>query len=80
MILYVSKGPSTSTVPDVTSQDEASARATLEQSGFVVNVQNQDVTDPSQDGIVLDEIPAGNTQAKPGSTVTIVVGRLLPQQ
>ncbi len=80
VILYVSKGPSTSTVPDVTSQDEASARATLEQSGFVVNVQNQDVTDPSQDGIVLDEIPAGNTQAKPGSTVTIVVGRLLPQQ
>jgi serine/threonine-protein kinase len=80
VILYVSKGPKTSTVPDVTSQDEASARSTLEQSGFVAKVQYQNVSDPSQDGIVLDEIPAGNTQAKSGSTVTIVVGRLTQQQ
>ncbi len=75
--LYVSKGPKTSTIPDVTSQDEASARQTLERSGFTVVVQDQDTTDPNQDGIVLDQIPAGGTEAKPGSTVTIVVGRLL---
>jgi len=76
--LYVSKGPKTSTVPDVTSQDEASATQTLERSGFTVDVQDQDVTDPSQDGIVLEQTPVGGTEAKPGSTVTIVVGRLLP--
>jgi eukaryotic-like serine/threonine-protein kinase len=75
--LYVSKGPKESTIPDVTSQDEASATQTLQQSGFVVNVQYQDTTDPNQDGIVLSQDPPGNTKAKPGSTVTIMVGRLL---
>ncbi|MEP7225436.1 MAG: Stk1 family PASTA domain-containing Ser/Thr kinase, partial [Actinomycetota bacterium] len=76
--LYVSKGPKESTIPDVTSQDEASATQTLEQSGFVVDVQEQDTTDPNQDGIVLSQNPPGSTKAKPGSTVTIIVGRLLP--
>jgi serine/threonine-protein kinase len=75
--LSVSKGPKTSSVPDVTSQDEASARSTLEQSGFVVQVRNQDVTDPGLEGIVLSQSPTGSTQAKQGSTVTIVVGRLV---
>jgi serine/threonine protein kinase len=76
--LYVSKGPKQSTIPDVTSQDEASATQTLEQSGFTVDVQDQDTTDPNQDGIVLSQDPPGNTKAKPGKTVTITVGRLVP--
>src|SRR6266545_295559 len=75
--LYVSKGPKFSTVPDVTSQDEDSATQTLERSGFEVDTQDQEVTDPSQDGIVLSQDPEGNSRAKPGSTVTIVVGRLI---
>jgi beta-lactam-binding protein with PASTA domain/predicted Ser/Thr protein kinase len=75
--LYVSKGPKEATIPDVTSQDEASAQQTLEQSGFTVDVQEQDTTDPSQDGIVLDQDPVGGTKAKPGATVTITVGRLV---
>jgi serine/threonine-protein kinase len=76
--LYVSKGPKFSTVPDVTSQDEDAATSALERSGFAVEVQEQDVTDPTQDGIVLSQDPEGGTRAKPGSTVVIVVGRLLP--
>jgi beta-lactam-binding protein with PASTA domain/predicted Ser/Thr protein kinase len=75
--LYVSKGPKEATIPDVTSQDEASAQQTLEQSGFTVDVQEQDTTDPSQDGIVLEQDPVGGTKAKPGATVTITVGRLV---
>jgi serine/threonine-protein kinase len=75
--LYVSKGPKEATIPDVTSQDEASAQQTLEQSGFSVDVQEQDTTDPSQDGIVLDQDPVGGTKAKPGTTVTITVGKLV---
>jgi eukaryotic-like serine/threonine-protein kinase len=75
--LYVSKGPKEATIPDVTSQDEASAQQTLEQSGFTVDVQEQDTTDPSQDGIVLEQDPVGGTKAKPGTTVTITVGRLV---
>jgi serine/threonine-protein kinase len=78
VILYVSKGPKESTIPDVTSLDEASATATLEQSGFAVDVQEQDTTDENQDGIVLSQDPPGGARAKPGTTVTIVVGRLVP--
>jgi beta-lactam-binding protein with PASTA domain len=76
--LFVSKGPKESTIPEVGGYDEETATQTLEQSGFSVDVQDQDTTDPSQDGIVLSQDPPGGTKAKPGSTVTIVVGRLLP--
>jgi serine/threonine-protein kinase len=72
--LSVSKGPKESTVPDVTSQDEDSARATLESAGFTVRVVQQDVTDPGLGGIVLSQSPTGGTKAKQGSTVTITVG------
>jgi serine/threonine-protein kinase len=74
--LDVSKGPKQSTVPDVTSQDEGSARSTLESAGFTVTVQQQDVGDPGLDGIVLSQSPRGGTKADKGSTVTITVGRL----
>jgi len=74
--LSVSRGPKTSTVPDVTSQDQASAQAVLRAAGFKVHIENQDVTDPSQDGVVLSQNPEGNTQAPPGTVVTIEVGKL----
>ena len=74
--LSVSKGPKQSTVPDVTSQDEASARSTLEQAGFTVTVTHQDVTDPGLDGIVLSESPNPGAKAPKGSTVKLVVGQL----
>jgi hypothetical protein len=75
--LLVSKGPKQVTIPDVTSQDEAPARQMLKQSGFRVDVQEQEVTDPSEDGIVLAQNPSGGTKAKPGTTVKIAVGRLV---
>jgi beta-lactam-binding protein with PASTA domain/predicted Ser/Thr protein kinase len=77
--LSVSKGPKTSAIPDVTSQDEDTARATLEDSGFRVVVQDEDTTDPNSDGLVLSQDPPGGTQAKPNTTVTIIVGRLVPE-
>jgi beta-lactam-binding protein with PASTA domain len=74
--LSVSKGPKTSLVPDVTSQDEASARDALGSAGFKVTVQQQSVTDPGLDGLVLDQNPQGGTQAPQGSKVTITVGKI----
>jgi beta-lactam-binding protein with PASTA domain len=74
--LSVSKGPKTAAVPDVSNLDEGTAVDTLKASGFKVTVVRQDTTDPGEDGIVLSQTPLGGTQAKPGSTVTIVVGRL----
>ncbi len=73
--LRVSKGPSATLVPDVTSLDQDTATATLEGSGFKVKVNDADVFDPSQDGVVLSQEPGPNTQAKPGSRVIITVGR-----
>jgi eukaryotic-like serine/threonine-protein kinase len=72
--LSVSKGPKMSSVPDVTSQDEASARSTLESAGFHVRVQHQEVSDPGLGGIVLSQNPTGGTSAEQGSQVTITVG------
>jgi beta-lactam-binding protein with PASTA domain/predicted Ser/Thr protein kinase len=73
--LSVSKGPTTSTVPDVTSIAQGDAIAQLKASGFQVRVVPQQVTDSSQDGIVQTQDPAGGTKAPPGSTVTIAVGK-----
>jgi serine/threonine-protein kinase len=76
--LKVSTGPSTpqeTAVPDVTGEDEGTATSDLESAGFQVQVVDQQTADASQDGIVLDQDPAGGSQAPAGATVTIVVGR-----
>jgi eukaryotic-like serine/threonine-protein kinase len=73
--LTVSKGPTTSTVPDVTSISQNDAQAQLKASGFKVRIVPQPVSDPSQDGIVQTQDPAGGTQAPPDSVVTIAVGK-----
>jgi eukaryotic-like serine/threonine-protein kinase len=75
--ITISKGPKTSSVPDVTSTDLGSAQQTLQDSGFRWNVTYRDVTDPASDGVVLEQTPAGGQQAKPKATVTLVVGRLV---
>jgi serine/threonine-protein kinase len=74
--LSVSKGPVTADVPDVTRQTLADAQATLEEAGFKTTVVPEDVTDPSQDGLVLSQDPAGGPHEK-GTTVTLIVGRLV---
>lgn len=64
------------TVPDVVSQDEQTARTALTSAGFTVRVVDRPTTDPTQDGIVLEQAPPGGTQAPSGSQVVITVGRL----
>ena len=63
-------------VPDVVDSTEDQATATLEDAGFEVRVREQTVTDPAQDGVVLDQSPAPDEERRQGSRVTIVVGRL----
>ncbi len=63
-------------VPDVVDSTEEEATATLEDAGFEVRVSEQTVTDPAQDGVVLDQSPAADEERRQGSRVTIVVGRL----
>ena len=63
-------------IPDVVDLTEEEAQAELEDAGFEVRVTDQDVTDPAQDGIVLEQSPAADEQRRQGSRVTIVVGRV----
>lgn len=76
--LSVSKGPTTVTVPDVSLQTVAGARATLRAAGFKVAVVRQDTDDESLDGLVMSQDPGGNTQADPKSVVTLTVGQFVP--
>ena len=76
--LSVSRGPTTDTVPDVSLQPLADARATLRAAGFRVSVVREDTDDESLDGIVMFQDPPGETQADPKSVVTITVGTFVP--
>ncbi len=75
--LFVSKGPKTLAVPDVTSFGRADAIATLRNSGFKVLVEVVDTADSSQDGVVLTQTPGPAEPAKPGATVAITVGKFV---
>ena len=61
-------------VPDVTGEDEATARSDLEAAGFQVSVVEEPTTDENEDGIVIDEDPVAGTRVPAGSLVTIYVG------
>jgi len=71
----VSKGPTTTAVPDVTSQDVTIARTTLEAAGFRVREVLEDTDEPSFNGIVISQDPVGGSQAKPNTLITLFVGR-----
>ena len=73
--LIVSKGPKTAGVPEVTTLEREIAIATLRDAGFRARVVLEDTDDPSFHNIVLRQDPEPGTQVKPGSTVTITVGR-----
>jgi beta-lactam-binding protein with PASTA domain len=63
-------------VPDVVGLDEATARQKLENAGFTVAVLDQDTSDPTEDGVVLDQNPPAGDRRKPGAEITIFVGVL----
>jgi PASTA domain len=73
--LSVSSGPPVD-VPDVTGLRSADARQKLEGSGFKVTERDKATSDPADDGVVLEQSPAGGEKAGRGTTVTIIVGRL----
>jgi eukaryotic-like serine/threonine-protein kinase len=88
MLVTVSMGQPTSTsktptrsesqpiaVPDVAGEDEITATQDLQNAGLAVRAIDQDTTNPSQDGLVVEQTPAANASVQPGATVTIYVGR-----
>jgi serine/threonine-protein kinase len=65
----------TASVPSVVGEDEAKASADIQAAGFRVSTVDQPTSDPSQDGIVVDQSPPAGSDADANSTVTIYVGR-----
>jgi serine/threonine-protein kinase len=74
--ITVATAPPTVTVPAVVGDPAAGAASALHAAGLKVNQTTRTVTKPSNNGVVVDQTPAGNSTAKKGSTVTIVVGVL----
>jgi beta-lactam-binding protein with PASTA domain len=74
--LSVSKGPATTQVPNVRNQNQALAEQMITDAGLTPSIVLQAVTDPSQDGIVIDQNPAPNADAKSGEIVILTVGQL----
>ena len=75
--LQVSTGPQLVAVPSVTQSDQTNATQYLQSKGFSVAVVEQDVTDPTQDKLVLAQDPPAGTKAQQNSVVTINVGHLV---
>jgi eukaryotic-like serine/threonine-protein kinase len=76
--LTVSKGPTTTQVPDVTNLTTADAKSILQSAGFSVATVTQPVTDPSNDGVVISQNPKGNSNGQQGEVVVITIGQLQP--
>jgi serine/threonine-protein kinase len=72
--IFVSSGKPLATVPDVTGQSEAAAKATLQGAGFSVSSSTQ-TSSSVQSGNVISQSPAGGTQAPTGSNVSLVIAK-----
>jgi eukaryotic-like serine/threonine-protein kinase len=75
--IFVSSGPPSVQVPDVTNEDLGQAKSTLQSRGFNVNTISQTSSTAAQ-GTVLSQDPAGGKSAATGATVTLVVAKAPP--
>jgi serine/threonine protein kinase len=66
-------------VPSVVGQKEAQAVATLKGAGYASQTVTRTVTEPAENGIVLQQSPAAGDRPAKGATVTIRVGVLAQQ-
>jgi serine/threonine-protein kinase len=75
VVIVVSAGPELTSVPGVIGLGEGDAIATLQNQGFVVDVQDLTANSLEEDGLVLNQDPGQGAAVEPGATVTIYVGR-----
>ena len=74
VVVYVSSGPPTVSVPNLTGDTQQQAAQALQQAGLQGQATQVAVTDPGQDGKVQSQSPAAGTSAPQGSTVQYQVG------
>jgi serine/threonine-protein kinase len=73
--IVVSKGEAKATVPSVIGKLRADAVEALRAEGLKPTVSEQQTEVPSQVGRVTDQFPPPGSEVKPGSAVTVVVGK-----
>ncbi|HEX6654209.1 MAG TPA: Stk1 family PASTA domain-containing Ser/Thr kinase [Thermoleophilaceae bacterium] len=74
--ITVSTGKPKVTVPDVVGMKEGRASSTLSRAGLKPVREEREVTDPTQDGVVIEQRPGSGSDADKGSDVIIVIGIL----
>jgi eukaryotic-like serine/threonine-protein kinase len=74
--ITVSTGRPQAAVPDVVGLGEERASARLSSAGLTPVRQERAVTDPAEDGAVIEQRPGAGTEVDEGSQVVIVVGVL----
>jgi beta-lactam-binding protein with PASTA domain len=75
--ITVSTGIEKVSVPNVVGLGSRDARQQLRGADLVPTVQEVDVTDPSQDGLVVDQRPVAGIELETGRQVVIMVGVLI---
>jgi serine/threonine-protein kinase len=75
LILVVSRGAPTISVPDLLGMASADARTRLELEGLLLGTMTRRRTAEASPGTVVAQRPAAGTLAAPGTVVDIVVAR-----
>jgi serine/threonine-protein kinase len=75
VVVLVSSGPATVTVPDVVGQSQAAAEATLSNAGLSVGTVTQGSSTTQAAGTVLSQTPAHGSTAHTGDKVDLVVAQ-----
>jgi eukaryotic-like serine/threonine-protein kinase len=73
-VVYVSTGPPVVTVPDVHGRSGPDATSALEKAGFRVRT-TQAFSDDVDSGVVISTDPAGGSQQRKFSTITVTVSK-----
>lgn len=73
--VVVSSGEQQAKVPSVIGKERREAVELIRAAGLTPEVEEEETEVPSQVGRVTDQFPPPGTEAKPDSTVTIVVGK-----
>jgi eukaryotic-like serine/threonine-protein kinase len=74
--ITVSTGRPQVSVPDVVGMGEERASSRLGAAGLTPVRQEREVTDPAQDGVVIEQRPGAGTEVDQGAQVVIVIGVL----
>jgi eukaryotic-like serine/threonine-protein kinase len=75
--IVVSTGIERVSVPNVIGLGRGDAARQLRAAGLVAAVREIDVTDPAQDGVVVDQRPAAGIEIEKGRQVVVLVGVLI---